>query len=541
MLFIKLVLLNLFTIGWAHGQVLFIDLNQGKSEIEAAKRVAKAKGKKLIVYPSADEEFDLTQLKTIISENSFASLCVSGHNGGLYYSGTNGDLGLKDLFEVLSKSPSQQSIEGVYLLGCNGANKSKIALWKEALPNLKFLAGYDGTAPLSHNLEGIRYFEDALSKQAQITAASNAQVLKNLMTTLKSVNSFETSVYATCEPIDKEFLFLPKRSGSERFGEMSTEECISKKQTFKNDYLQTIKKYWSGELEPTKQNPNQGFLKDAYVFMRQNAHCFDDSDIVGFDADQLLFLRFNREFNQNYFEYYKDLLTQYVDELEAFTSDPEAFIKDVKEKEKIALEQLEDLKAHPQKYAPVIEREKTKLHQQMNAILKVNPTFARCLTTPSPECDRFEGLYNQYYPLEERLKAIDSHREHVDQMIKRLKAHAAERSMPDNNKESTKRLVQLIRKGLNTPVELTRKEIMEMAHLRMAHPIYSEVVGVSSRVFFQNIEEMSGYVFPFSWHERIKGRPIDPPLSPSDVATPYFSRSLPKEYGAIARVLDDNL
>jgi hypothetical protein len=88
---------------------------------------------------------------------------------------------------------------------------------------------------------------------------------------------------------------------------------------------------------------------------------------------------------------------------------------------------------------------------------------------------------------------------------------------------------------------MTRKEVMELSHLRMSIPSFSSVVGVSARTNFYNLEEMSGYNFPFSWHERIAGKPVEPPLSSSAQTTRYFAQSLPQELGALSKVLDNNL
>jgi hypothetical protein len=378
MIFFNLILLSLFSLAQAQDKILFIDLNDGKTEIAAAKRVAQAKGKELIVYPQQGEQFKYEDLKSIIEKNSFSSLCLSGHNGGNSYGGATGNVDVGELMSAIDSSPSHNSIEGLYLLGCNSTNKAKIFFWKEALPNLKFIAGYDGSAPLSSNANGVKYFEDALGKQSQIASAKNAQTLKQLMTTLNSVNNFESAVYANCGPLKKEYLYLPRRTGPERFGEFSSKECVSKINDFKTKYLETIKKYWSGELEPTLQNPSSGFLKEAYVFMRQNEHCFEDEDLFGFDGDQLLFLRFNQAFNENYFEYYKNQLQSYLDELNEFTTDTTGFLNKIKEGEKLALEKLLDIQANPQKYQPFIDAQKKKIQQEKKAFLVADPAFARC-------------------------------------------------------------------------------------------------------------------------------------------------------------------
>jgi hypothetical protein len=541
MIFFKIILLSFFTLAHAQNKILFVDLNNGKTEIAAAQRVAKAKGKELIVYPPKGSQFQFEELKSIVEKNSFSSLCLSGHNGGDTYGGETGSVNVSELMSAITNSPSHQSIEGLYLLGCNGANKAKIFFWKEALPNLKFIAGYDGSAPLSSNANGVKYFEDALGKQSQIASAKNAQTLKQLMTTLNSVNNFESAVYANCGPLKKEFLYLPRRPGSERFGEFSSQECVSKIHDFKTKYLESIKKYWSGELEPTLQNPGSGFLKDAYVFMRQNEHCFADEDLLGFDGDQLLFLRFNQAFNENYFDYYKEQLQAYLDELNEFTENTDAFLNKIKEQEKISLDKLLDIHANPQKYQPVIEAQKKKIQQQKKAILDADPAFARCMNGGDASCARFEAKFLRYYQLEDRLSSLDRYQEEVTRTIEDIRNRDVTNMRYYAKKEETQKLKKIIQKGLSQPSKITRKEIMEMSHLRMGLPAFSSVVGVSSHTQFYNLEQMSGYVFPFSWHERIAGKAVEPPLEARAQTTRYFEQTLSAELGPLAKVLDNGL
>jgi hypothetical protein len=541
MIFFKLILLSFFTMVHAQDKILFLDLNNSKTEVAAAQRVAKIKGKELIVYPKTDTQFNFEELKKIIRETSFSSLCLSGHNGGDSYSGKTASVNVHELMSAITNSPSHQSIEGLYLLGCNGANKTKIFFWKEALPNLKFIAGYDGSAPLNSNENGVKYFEDALGKQSQISSAKNAQSLKQLMTTLNSVNNFESSVYANCGPLKKEYLFLPRRPGSERFGELSTLECATKINEFKTKYLESIKKYLSGEIEPTLQNPSSGFLKDAYVFMRQNEHCLDDEDLLGFNGDQLLFLRFNKAFNENYFDYYKEQLQAYLDELNEFTDNTEAFLNKIKDQEKIVLEKLLDIQANPQRYQPVIEAQKKKIQQQKKAFLDGDPAFARCLNSSDARCARFEAKFLQYNEFENRLGALDSYQEIIKRTIEDIKAKNDSYLRYFSTTQETLKLKSLIQKGISQPSKITRKEIMDMSHLQRSLPNFSKVVGVSYRTRFDNLEEMSSYRFPFSWHERIAGKVVEPPLDPSAQTPRYFEQSLLPELGALAKVLDNSL
>jgi len=543
MIFFKFIFLILFTQAWAQDKILFVDLNNGKTEIAAARRVAKAKGKELIVYPSKGEEFKFENLKTIITDNSFSSLCLSGHNGGNTYNGETGSVDVVELMSAIASSPSHQSIEGLYLLGCNGANKAKIFFWKEALPNLKFIAGYDGSAPLSSNVNGVKYFEDALGKQSQITASKNTQILKQLMTTLNSVNNFDSAVYASCGPLKKEYLYLPRRSGGERFGEFSSLECVAKIQDFKSNYLETIKKYWSGKLEPTLQTPSSGFLKDAYVFMRKNEHCFADEVLMGFDGDQLLFLRFNQAFNENYFEYYKDDLTSYLNELNEFTDNTEAFLVNIKAEEKAILGKLEEIIAKPEKYRPIIDQEKKKNNQHKKSMLDGDPAFARCMSgvNPPQSCERFKAKFLRYYQFEDQIGALNNYEDEIRNKIIRIKEHQVDNLSYNSKKEEIQKLKKLIEKGITQPSRITRKEVMEMSNLRGSLPSFSNVVGVSSRTYFNNLEQMDGYTFPFSWHERIEGKPVEPPLQSRDQAVRYFSQSLPKEHSVLALMLDGRL
>jgi hypothetical protein len=541
MIFFNLIVLLGLSTAWAQEKILFLDLNKGKTEIAAAARVAKAKGQELIVYPTGGKYFDMEEFKGILEKNTFNSLCLSGHNGGNVYSGENGSVNVAELISAVGSSSSHETIEGLYLLGCNGANKAKIFFWKEGLPNLKFLAGYDGTAPLSTNPNGVKYFEDALKKQSQISSAKNTETLKQLMLSLSSVNQFETAVYATCAPEKKEYLYLPRRSGKERFGEFNSKECVDKIHEFKTKYLPEVKKYWAGDLEPTTQNPSSGFLKDAYVFTRQNEHCFGDEELIGFDGDQLLFLRFNKAFNESYFEYYKEQLKAYLDELNQFTSNTAAFLKMIETEEKRVLAELEDFINNPAKYRPVIEGEKKKVQQQKKAMLEKDPAFARCMANPTASCASMEAKFQAYYQLEDHLFSLNGIEDQVKEKVIRLKERNYSSIAYYAKNENLPKLKKLLEKGISSPSQMTRKDVMELSHLRNEIPAFSDVVGVSGRTQFYELEEMSGYVFPFSWHERIAGRPVEPPLRVGSRTTRHFSQTMPKEYSSLALILDESL
>lgn len=513
------------TLAWSQSSssktVLFLDMNNNPKEIEVAKRSAIARGETLVVIPkkktSKKDEFVAYNIKAELEEalakNTVSSLVLSGHNGGDSYSGNNGGISAPDLMEILEKSSSHKEIKSLYLLGCNSANKSKIFFWKASLPELKFIAGYDGTAPLGHLANGLGYFEDAMKKEKSIIQSSDAAKIKTLFESLKYVNTFQASVYA-CDPQDVGHLFMSGRKGKERFGVLDTSECVQKLQEFQKKYLTELRDYWGAKKEPTDLNPSSGILKDAYVFMRQNEHCISgenhDGIVADFNGDNLLFLRFNKDFNENFVNYYKPLLEKTKADLDLMASDPSLYYDKMKEETDKAKSEYEKIHSDPAKEKALIADEIKHIQKQKDKILADNPGMRQCLETPTPQCQRFRSVFVNYSDLEMQAYFLKD-TTMLDFVLFNAQAPSKEDFLSTLQELKPKERAEQIQKMLDNPQKVKRSEILDLTHHLSSLPDHGS--SESLKMALKGYERMSGDVYPFSWHEVSEDKKVEEPFS----------------------------
>ncbi len=489
-------------------KILFLDLNHSQTEINIAKEMAKKRNEELIVYPKNNEYFEQSELDEILAKNKFQSLVLSGHDGGSTFEGENGRLSVVELISSLEKSKNTE-IKSLYLLGCNSANKSKLFFWKTALPKLKFIAGYDGTAPLSKVKAGLNYFRDTLQNEDKLIKTKTKEELKDSLSKIQDINHLNTSLYVDCgEENPQEYSYFGKRKENEKFSELTTKECIDKIKEYKSDYSDKILKYWSGELEPTMENTKSGFMRKAYTFMRQNEHCFNlqgkDELVSGFSGDSLLFLLFNKDFNHNFSEYYHSLIEDSLKEVEITLSNPD----------KMADKILADYRKRQQSYNKVIQnyesfeikskKEQEKLDDEIKNLMSSNPGFLGCLANRTRECT------NQYHDLETKinakrlslnlLKTMD--KDNLSLMSSLLSGITKEDIMRDieDAKVNITQSKEILTKMLLNPSEVTRKEIMDLSHNFNIPGLQNKSLsGLKSAL---SAAEQLSDSFPFSWHEK---------------------------------------
>ncbi len=501
--------------------ILFMDLNNNPKEIAVAKKIAKEKGMNVIVIPNGEDSKEISledQVKEVLNTNKVSSLVLSGHNGGSGFSGDKGSIEVGNIISILEESSSKEAVSALYLLGCNAANKTKIFFWKAALPSLKFIAGYDGTAPLGNMQSGLVYFEDALKKQKDIAKTSDEAKIKNMLSSLKFVNSHETSVYV-CTPDDKEFLQLAKRSGSERFGKFDTAECSSKVKDFQTKYQKEIKTYWLAEKEPTALSPSSGFLKDAYVFMRQNEHCFKNSVSEGYQQipspDSLLFLRFNKDFNKSLVDYYRPFFIGLEKELKQMLEDPDSFISDLMKKNEDRQSKLKFLKDNPKELEKIANVELQKVQKDLEKLFQKHPGLRECINSQHG-CERFQGQLDLMKSLNEVLvvkysyERVSELNSSLDMLVNGYAPNLASYKSimnADEIQEIHKNVLKILSSS-----DVSRKDLLALTHsLNGLHIIGEGNLATMRRVLEQN-DSLDSLIFPFSWHERIPTDKVEDPV-----------------------------
>jgi len=210
--------------------VVFFDFNNGPLEIAAAQRAARKRGERLIVYPMIPAEtrtrlrgmgeqlraietqmnaatnseqrrqlemryreldatrnqlsqgtrFGAEETKKAIADLEargvkVSSLILSGHDGNGDFSGTQGGLHSRDLKEILKAHPAfAANIKSLFLAGCYTATPGMLEYtWQDAIPNLKAVAGYPGSAPAVDKIAGHQFLERFLSGEARLLAANS--------------------------------------------------------------------------------------------------------------------------------------------------------------------------------------------------------------------------------------------------------------------------------------------------------------------------------------------------------------------------------
>lgn len=502
--------------------MLFIDTNDGKTEIAVARQMAEARGQKLIVFPVNEEDYNTEidkneNLIDLLKEAEITSVTLSGHNGGSDFSGTKTKVSTSQMLDLLDKSGAKQSVKSLYLLGCNGGNKAKLFFWKGGLPDLKFIMGYDGSAPLSKDVEGVEFYEDVLKKEDSILGQINAADLQVCLQDLKNVNMYSASLLVNCKEDD--YVFLSKRPEDEKFGKLDTKECAQKNNEFKEKYLKEIMLYWSGEKEIPADTAT-GFLREAYTYFRQNEHCFgggDDVSAYDMDGDSMLFLLFNKNFNKNALKYYRPLLSEFLAELEQVMNSPEAFRKQELKKHELVLKKLKAFKSKPNILDKKVAIELKAIKAQMDKISS-NPLVKSCeeQMTSVQQCMSVIKELVLLVSLKDQKKEIENYKAELENSINKVSAKIEVLESTRLTPEALATYAPLkenVLKLLNSPDSVTRKDLMGLDHMIAGYYPFDSFTQKTIAVYAMaaGISSLDSKAFPFSWHDFDQEHKIEEP------------------------------
>lgn len=215
----------------SQADILFINLNRGEKEIEAAERAAKTRGEKVIVIPGQDpskaallrsyatrlnelshsRNFNttpalqaqymalrdesnrisnhLTQESLKKSVNDLAgkgvklsAMVISGHDGNGDFFGMDGSVKNAELTDIFRGHPEMaKGLKQLILAGCYTAKAGLLDYqWKDPFSNLEALYGYNGSAPAADKLDGHTYIYNALARHKQLAGAHTPGQIKDL-------------------------------------------------------------------------------------------------------------------------------------------------------------------------------------------------------------------------------------------------------------------------------------------------------------------------------------------------------------------------
>ena len=138
--------------------------------------------------------------KKINSGAIFETLIISGHQSGGYF-GAQGRLDKVELASIISEIPEiKNSLKSIYGWGCYSATVEQGIFWKDNIPNLKMLAGYDGSAPAGVTQASSKVLQTVLARDFEIQhSRANAQSA-SYETLLSKLTGINETTFAGCTP-----------------------------------------------------------------------------------------------------------------------------------------------------------------------------------------------------------------------------------------------------------------------------------------------------------------------------------------------------
>lgn len=330
--------------------------------------------KHVVEKPMPDREMLTTQIKEVSeSGGKLEGMIFSGHDGGGYFSGDFGDheISFEDLDAALKDFPEQrQSLESLYLLGCYTGVRTDIDTWKEVLPNMKLLAGYEGTAPNGYRLAGQTYIEDMLKETQNIISSQKAEDVRHILQNdIQHMFYLSAGIYikpnACNGPSDDgEYYYRVEKTGADRFKDYNIIDCSEIESEYNSNRREFIKRF-NGSYEPEdylEGNP----LRYTYKYFRVNSHCFENLGITDANKEndkkiapapeQVLNLLFWHNVRDNFGKYFKRDLEQMDEILKQFQMDDLEYLKLLLKVKKADSE------------IKTLEEQKTQLFKQYNDI-----------------------------------------------------------------------------------------------------------------------------------------------------------------------------
>lgn len=513
----------------ASNKVLFIDANNNPGEIKVARETAKLQGKELIVYPSGKKGITVEDIAELIEKNQFSSVTFSGHSGGMLFYGEFGEILLKKLIDRVKDHPNAKHIESLYLLGCNSGNKSKMMFWREAFPNIKFIAGFDGTAPLGSNQAGLNYYRDIMSKEEQIIQSANSNQMKKNLESVKGITAFPTSVLVECQA-NIDFLYQPKTRLGSQFEKFSMgNDCESVVSYFDVKYKDSLKEFVNRNKDPRAEPPAK--LREIYEALRQKEHC--EEEVKGqADANQFLFVRFMNEFDKNFLNYFNKPFNDLINSLKKFSENgPANLDKYIEEKDKF----YQKIKNDPAFKKQLVEENKNNV-KKLIASMANSPDTKKCSESLMQSLSHFnnasyvekmetscnssslvdystlksmKNLYNSIYKDDESLmKRIEDVASADLTFAQELKQDPALKTTID----STIRDLETLMKS---PEKFDKKKLSDLG--KNIYPIASLVGTEKAQVVSDAIytyRNLDPYIFPYSWYDKPHGQGIEPLIDP---------------------------
>ncbi|MEK7691954.1 MAG: hypothetical protein AAB425_13145 [Bdellovibrionota bacterium] len=349
--------------------IIFVPANYGKSEFEAVTRAACDRGETLVIVPEkrppvagkgfkglvgnawrritsgfawmfsraksdngkkkfTPDDFDFTVKRLAAEGKVVTSIIGSGHDGGGTLYGGNGRISKAEIVKsikdaYIGKPELLKQLESVHLFGCYTGTTAEVLFWKDQLPDLKVVQGFNGSAPLASRDESGALMYSVLMQSHEATKKTDIDEVSRAIDSMGIIQSTFAGMYV--EACDRDFYYSnnpitrsgyldPSRPAGSSIVDFSTAlECNQESEEAKRNIL-ILDRHFMG-LDPIPHETQGTPLRTAYSFLRERQHCYTGKS---YDGDRAGLLLFYHGVLENFAQTFESQLTDATQELAGF-------------------------------------------------------------------------------------------------------------------------------------------------------------------------------------------------------------------------------
>lgn len=254
----------------AQAQILFLDTNSSKKEIDIVRAYALAQKQELTILRGEEDKLPGKvddYLSNLAQKGQTLKIFIaSGHSNGEMFFGVSGKIQNDDLGEVMAKH-FRDDLKTVILLGCYTNTPGNLFKhWLKLFPAAKFIAGYESIGASNVNPAGLSFLKSILDHQnSLLQQKTDAEKIK-LINQLNLFRLLNASLY-----LNGSYFSNDIKDSMEGLKEM----C---KNPYREELLDQYKCYWSGVrgCENPPANTHASILRDFYKYIQLHAHCSEE-------------------------------------------------------------------------------------------------------------------------------------------------------------------------------------------------------------------------------------------------------------------------
>lgn len=251
----------------AQAQILFLDTNNSKNEIDIVRAFAVKQKQELTVLRGEENELlgKIDQYLSMLeqSNQTLKIFIASGHSNGEMFFGASGRIQNEELAAVLEKH-SRDDLKMVILLGCYTNTPGNLFKhWLKLFPSAGLIAGYESIGASNRSLPGLSFLKTLLENQNSFLQLKSDSDKLKLIQQLNLFRGLNASLYLRGSYFSNEI-----KDSMENLKEM----C---KAPYREDLQIQYRCYWKGEAgcETPPANTHASVLRDFYKYIQLHAHC----------------------------------------------------------------------------------------------------------------------------------------------------------------------------------------------------------------------------------------------------------------------------